>query len=47
MSQVLLQRNFADEQFPAQFLADFRNRKSLHPQRNLRSLDRSLNEMRH
>lgn len=47
LPQVLLQRNFAGEQFPAQFLTDFRNRKSLHPQRNLRSLNRALNRMRH
>ena len=47
LTQVLLQRNFAGEQFPAQFLTDFCNRKSLHPQRNLRSLNRELNRMRH
>ena len=47
LPQVLLQRNFAGEQFPAQFLTDFCNRKSLHPQRNLRSLNRALNRMWH
>ena len=47
MSQVLLQRNFAGEQFPAQFFTGCRNKKSLHPQRNLRSLNRALNRMRH
>lgn len=44
MSQVLLQCNFAGEQFLAQFLADLRNRESLHICRetSAASIERSI-----